>query len=402
MCLKCNNDLGYYKIYPVSTNSTLFIECINEENKPEDFHLNKELLRYEPCYETCSECFDYGNSEINNCTTCISGYTIRDENPNNCVVDCEFYYYYNEFGQYRCTETDICPGGKFLIKDKKKCINDCSKNEPFIYQFKGECIKECPDYTIIKDGSCVYNDTGECALIRDNLDVDLFTLIDENGQETDQIVLKYAIEHQNLNYEIYNYVNKMYNFIIYKNEDCLNKYLNQERINITKIDLKECYNLLMDHYVFAERNIIVTLIDIYRQYQSPYTYYNFYHPESGVKLDAKNICFNSKVNKMFKVLSFDMDNKLAKKNLLSQGVDIFNSSSKFFFDLCYHYESPNGKDIPLKDRLKEFYPDIILCDEGCLITGVNLTSLTVLCQCKFSDGLNGNILQKCLCIKNNR
>jgi hypothetical protein len=185
----------------------------------------------------------------------------------------------------------------YLIKDKKKCINDCNNNVPFMYQFKGECINECPDYTIIKDGNCIYNDTGECALIRDNLDVDLFNLIDENGQETDQIVLKYSKEHQNLNYEIYNYVNKMYNFIIYKNEDCLDNYLNQERITITKIDLKECYNLLMDHYNFTERNIIVTFIDIFRKNQSPYTYYNFHHPETGVKLDAKNICFNSKVNK---------------------------------------------------------------------------------------------------------
>lgn len=32
-----------------------------------------------------------------------------------------------------------------------------------------------------KNGNCVYNDNGECALIRDNLDVDLYALIDENG-----------------------------------------------------------------------------------------------------------------------------------------------------------------------------------------------------------------------------
>jgi len=392
LCLKCNNDLSYFKIYPISKNSIPFLKCVNEENKPENFYLNKELLRYEPCYKTCKECFDYGNSEINNCTKCISGYTIREENPSNCVADCEFYYYYNEFGQYRCTETDICPGGMYLIKDKKKCIKDCSKNIPFIFQFKGECIEECPEYTFIKDGNCVYNDTGECALIRNNLDVDLYALIDENGQETDQIVLKYAVGHQNLNYEIYNYVNKMYNFIIYKSEDCLNKYLTQERINITNIDLKICYDLLIEHYNFTERNIIVTLIDIYRQYQSPYSYYNFYHPETGVKLDAKNICFNSKVSKMFKVLSFDMDNKESKKNLLSQGVDLFNSSSKFFSDLCYPYKSPNGRDIPLKERITLFFPNIKICDEGCESKGINFEKYEVICECTFINIINNNLI----------
>ena len=392
LCLRCNNDLGYYKVYSSSINSKSFLNCVNEENKPENYNLNKESLWYEPCYETCQECFDYGNREKNNCTKCISGYTIREENPNNCVIYCEFYYYYNEYGQYLCTEKDICPGGMYLVKDKKKCINDCNSNEPFLYQFKGECIQECPDYTIIKDGNCIYNDTGECALIRNNLDVDLFNLIDENGQETDQIVLRYAKDHQNLNYEIYNYANKMYNFIIYKNEDCLDKFLNQERITITKIYLKECYNLLMAHFNFTERNIIITLIDIYRKNQSPYTYYNFYHPETGVKLEAKKICYKSKVNKMFQVLSFDMDNKAAKKNLLSQGIDIFNSSSRFFTDLCYNYESPNGKDIPLKERVPFFYPNIKICDEGCISKGINYEKYEAECECTFINIINNKII----------
>jgi len=392
LCLECNNDLGYYKLYLSSKNNLPFLECFNEENKPKDFKLNKELLWYEPCYETCKECFDYGNSERNNCSTCISGYIIREENPNNCVANCEFYYYYNDYGQYRCTETDICPAGMYLIKDKKKCINDCNKNIPFFYQFKGECIEVCPENTIIKDGNCVYNDNGECTLIRDNLDINLYALIDENGQETDQIVLKYANDHQNLNHEIYNYANKMYNFIIYKDEHCLNKYLTQERINITKIDLKTCYDLLIDHYNFTERNIIILLIDIYRQNQSPYTYYNFYHPETGVKLEAKNICYNSKVNKKFKVLSFDMDKKAAKKILLSQGVDIFNASSRFFSDLCYPYESPNRKDIPLKERVSLFYPNIKICDEGCISKGINFEKYEAECECTFINIINNKLI----------
>ena len=184
----------------------------------------------------------------------------------------------------------------------------------------------------------------------------------------------------------------MYNFIIYKNEDCLNKFMNQERIAITKIDLKECYNLLMDYYHFTERNIIVTLIDIYRQYQSPYTYYNFYHPETGVKLNAKEICYNSKVNKMFKVLSFDMDDKVAKKNLLSQGVDLFNSSSRFFSDLCYHYDSPNGKDIPLKERITLFFPNIKICDDGCENKGINFEKYEAECQCTFINIINNKLI----------
>ena len=46
-------------------------------------------------------------------------------------------------------------------------------------------------------------------------------------------------------------------------------------------------------------------------------------------------------------------------------IDIFNSSNKFFSDLCYYFESPNNKDTPLKDRIASFFPNITLCDLGC-------------------------------------
>jgi len=104
-----------------------FLDCFNEENKPEDLKLYKELLCYENWYETCKKCFGYGNSERDNCTTYISGYTIREKYPNNFFANYEFYFYYNEYGQYRCTEKDICPGGIYLIKDKKSASMTLTK-----------------------------------------------------------------------------------------------------------------------------------------------------------------------------------------------------------------------------------------------------------------------------------
>ena len=37
--------------------------------------------------------------------------------------------------------------------------------------------------------------------------------------------------------------------------------------------------------------------------------------------------------------------------LTDQNINVFNLSDEFFTDICYCFESPNGKDIPLKDRI---------------------------------------------------
>ena len=44
-----------------------------------------------------------------------------------------------------------------------------------------------------------------------------------------------------------------------------------------------------------------------------------------------------------------------------------------------------GKDIALKDRIKLFFPNVTLCDEGCQIKGVNLTTFKAKCECLLNN-----------------
>ena len=63
---------------------------------------------------------------------------------------------------------------------------------------------------------------------------------------------------------------------------------------------------------------------------------------------------------------------------------IFDTSNDFYTDICFHFNSPNGKDAVLQDRLKLYFPNITLCDPGCLYKGVNLTSMENEYGCKFN------------------
>ena len=78
--------------------------------------------------------------------------------------------------------------------------------------------------------------------------------------------------------------------------------------------------------------------------------------------------------------------------LTNQGIDLLNPQNEFYTDLCFHYKSPiDGKDIPLKERFKLFFPNVSLCDKGCFTKGINTTSNTSICECTLNNLITNSI-----------
>ena len=390
LCIKCNNYLGYYpvnfkkKIFPNN-----FIECFNNKTKLSNFYFNEKEKQYEPCYETCSTCNYGGNEEINNCTSCDIDSIFRPETngTTNCVKKCKYKYYYTSFGQYKCSSIDQCPQeAKFYVNAKSKCIENCILDDIYKYQYDGECVMKCPNGTISENNVCIIINKNKCSYkeYRDKIKDEISSKI------LDLLAMNYAKEYIYANNHVSSFISDSYSITIYKNKFCINSL----SIIVPKIDFGSCYEKINNNFIDYNLNLIILIIEKYCN-GSSIVLYRFYDPLTGEKIETGNECQNINVivQKNITTLLKGTDSNIETILKLSkQNINVFNKSSDFYNDICFNYESPNGKDIPLKDRLKEFYPDIILCDEGCLITGVNLTSLTVLCQCKFSDGLNGNIL----------
>ena len=159
------------------------------------------------------------------------------------------------------------------------------------------------------------------------------------------------------------------------------------------MDFGNCYNDLKESNTFSEdENITTILIDIPRQNQSFYTYYNFFNSEKGTKLEFVDVCKNNKVTKTIDLFSYNMNNIENKKEILSQNIDILNKSSPFFTDICFKFESPVKKDIPLNERILNYYPNIKLCDDECINKGIDYEKYEVICECTFSNILNNNIV----------
>ena len=63
----------------------------------------------------------------------------------NCYETCIYYYYLDNDNNFHCTDNDSCPDEyNKLIPNKKKCINDCSKDDIYKFEINNICYKEIP------------------------------------------------------------------------------------------------------------------------------------------------------------------------------------------------------------------------------------------------------------------
>ena len=105
---------------------------------------------YKPCYPTCKNGATFGDSNNNNCLECKLNYRFLNdfENDNNCYKNCDYYYYFDSNKNYYCTSEYKCPDEhNKLIKEKNKCIFNCSFDNKYIYEYDNKCYEECPSNT---------------------------------------------------------------------------------------------------------------------------------------------------------------------------------------------------------------------------------------------------------------
>ena len=396
LCISCNNKTKYYEA-EFKNNSFLhgFKECYNENTKPINFYFDSNAQKYKPCYETCRTCNEGGNGEINNCITCDINYIKKPEYPNitttNCVAICFYSYYYTPYGQYKCTEQSVCPKEASLyIKELKKCTNDCNKEAKYKYQYGGQCLEKCPNFTRKNNKNICEDESNSCIKSESEIDLQEFLKTDE----VELIAKNYAYEFSYTKKHVSRFYNNIYNIIIYKDSICIEEL----SINIPKIDFGSCMKKIENYLSsYTTDKVIIVLVEKINFQKKSTISYAFFHPETGEKLNVEEICKDEEVIIKESVLSQLNNSNIDLNSILfltQQNINIFNLSDDFYNDICYNFESPNGKDVPLKDRILSFYPNVTLCDDGCASKGVNLTSMESICQCKFNDLIRNDLIEE--------
>ena len=380
----CDKNKGYYSINYNEFNN----ECYKLEDLPKNIYCNNKTHSCEFCYKSCGTCNKGGDLSENNCLTCALDYVKEkeDDETSNCVEKCNYLFYYNSFNQYSCTEDEQCPQeASLIVRNKDKCTSKCLNEGPNIYQYNGECISSCPENTFSNIYYiCQIKNTAICSTSEFKLN------LEENiAQENVKLVAKnYATEFQYTLNHISKFTSTNFTMILYKNSSCIDEL----KLNITKIKYDSCIQQLKkDNNIDENKDLIIAVIDIVNLNQS-FTSFGFFHPETGEKLDAIKSCSDKNVTMYEDLLSL-LNDPLALQLLEDQKINIFDLNDAFYKDICFHFNSPNGKDATLQDRMKAFYPNATLCDAGCKNKGINLTTMKAECECTFQDLLSKNIYE---------
>ena len=154
VCEYCGRNI--YQKYEESITNNNNIKCYRS---PEGYYLDEEVSLYKKCYSSCKNCNKNGNDLIHNCIECNDDYIYENDLSNfkNCYQNCSNYHYFDiTIDKYYCTPYLNCSGFyNKLIQDKNECIENCSKDIEYRYEYENKCYKKCPDNTLNQNFYCI-------------------------------------------------------------------------------------------------------------------------------------------------------------------------------------------------------------------------------------------------------
>ena len=379
----CEESMGIFNFSNKNNDGQQNYSCYPKDSYIKNFYLDSSDNYFKPCYESCLNCSKKGDKINHNCLACESGYMKKPYGPEkdfNCVAYCE-YFYISIYNQFKCVESLPCPPeANYLIKERKECTDDCQKDSKYQFSFEGYCYEECPPNTYEDNYKCKV-DIEEFSLNEKNIELNYTSFV----ESIDSYVSIYANEFSYTDNHVTKFKNDEYEAIIYKNSDSINEL----SLDFPNFDFGNCYKRVKNYYNISENeNLIVMVINkVDENTNNPITSYSFFHPNTSEKLKSEEICKNETISVKENISSLikNLSNYETIMSLLTQGINVFNKSDKFYTDLCYDYNYKTQKDIALQDRINIFYPNISLCDSGCNQTNINLENMTANCECEFSD-----------------
>ena len=390
LCLSCD-ETKYKKVNYTNTFSH-FINCMEEQKLINDYYYDSFSEQYKPCYKLCNKCFGPGNVSYHNCIECKEQYMLRPaDNPNNnCVVYSDFYYI-SAYNEYKPLNSPQCPEqAKYTIKNEQNkisCIYDCKADKTYRYLYNGNCLKGCPSGTIEDNFICKETAPEKIYISEKEIHLSPNKTIEDIGI----LAQSYAEEFGTSNNHISLYKDKNYNLLLYTNPSILAK----SNLPSTEIDFGECYEEVKKAYNITE-NLIIAVGDNTDKTKTS-TFYLFYHPISGKKLDTSNLCQNKSIimkENLLSILDEKSENYDLQTSLTKQGINIFDINDPYYIDICYDFENPKNRDMALKDRIKETYVNVTLCNDGCINKGIDVKNNVASCDCKFNDITNSEIIHE--------
>ena len=277
-----------------------------------------------------------------------------------------------------------------LILEKSKCIEKCSSDDTYKYDFNGICYENCPDntnsiihkklccldtqpYSIIESIKC----SEECNILdffneKCEVNSDESTILNDNiiyiqnkllNEESKDILINHLITNSND-------LSLKKNNILYQLTTSVNQRNNaNENEARSTINMENCERHLRNHYIFE--SLIIFKIEYYEEgLLIPIIEYEIYDIENNTKLNL-SICEEDNITLNILV---DINESIQYK---------YNPFCDYYNDKCNQNTSDYGTDIIINDRRNEFIINkMSLCEKNCIFKEYNSITKIVTCECK--------------------
>ena len=159
-------------------------------------------------------------------------------------------------------------------------------------------------------------------------------------------------------------------------------------LSLTHVDFEPCEKILRDHYKIPDSRIITFLqleIDNLDS-QSVVNQVGYQAFDDEKKPLNLSLCNNTNIQIFYLLKSNSSLDILFISSFKDSNIDLFNLDNEFFTDICFSY-SYSENDVVLEDRIKDFYQNYSLCDDGCTYNDINIEYMTITCDCEVKTNL---------------
>jgi len=386
----------------VSTSSI----CSNYEYKTYYGRTNRLIIKL--CHDYCETCNELG-LDINDqkCLSCLPEFQYDflsifkggEGNPGNCVPEDNYYdinykeiklcnstnyFYINKDGKKICykieEEENPCPLTDYnhFNQETKECYKiDTTTQKPSDSTKFSTSQVEIPKTPSTQVASTKETSTSyQC----DNFD-------NENEDNYEKIKNCEYISKYNGSTPIIITNSNGYSLQITTVRNEL-KILNENiQSNYSIIDLKDCADLLRsENGLNPDDDLIIIKYENDNKVSNgneKSVQYEVYLPNNNQKLDL-SVCSNTNINIYIPIELSEKTQRLYD-NLKKQGYNLFDKNDDFYLKFCTIYNSLNGTDVILPDRLNIYQQNKLECQNNCEYSDYLSESKYLKCKCSVTN-----------------
>ena len=185
--------------------------------------------------------------------------------------------------------------------------------------------------------------------------------------------------------KIYKKIGEDYSILIYPTNST---YLT----STTHVNFTQCESILRNTLEIPESSII-TFLQIELENEDSKSLINQVEYQAYVDNDTPlnlSICNDAKIQVFYAIKNNSLIDFISADSFKDLGVDIFNIHDSFFNDICEPYSESNN-DIILEDRIKDFFQNYSLCEEGCTYNEIDLENKIISCDCKVKSSVTTEV-----------